>query len=105
MDGATSGPGPDPRPAAVADPSAVARAALAVLDAHRRPGGHTVPHAGVYPHQWLWDSCFHVICWAALGRADRKIVLVPRNKDQPITLPIGGSWKRVGDLYIFEPEP
>jgi hypothetical protein len=25
------------------------------------------PNAHVYPHQWLWDSCFHTIAWAALG--------------------------------------
>ena len=29
--------------------------------------GYCYPHAGVYPHQWLWDSCFHVIAWAAIG--------------------------------------
>ena len=27
------------------------------------------PNARVYPHQWLWDSCFHAIAWAALGDA------------------------------------
>ncbi|MBV9290867.1 MAG: hypothetical protein JO222_00325 [Frankiales bacterium] len=25
------------------------------------------PNRQVYPHQWLWDSCFHAIAWAALG--------------------------------------
>ena len=25
------------------------------------------PHRYAYPHQWLWDSCFHVIAWASLG--------------------------------------
>jgi hypothetical protein len=29
--------------------------------------GYCYPHAGVYPHQWLWDSCFHAIAWAAIG--------------------------------------
>src|SRR5215207_5372266 len=24
-------------------------------------GGHTVPAEGLYPHQWLWDSCFIAI--------------------------------------------
>ena len=25
------------------------------------------PNVRVYPHQWLWDSCFHAIAWSALG--------------------------------------
>ena len=25
------------------------------------------PHRYAYPHQWLWDSCFHVIAWGSLG--------------------------------------
>ena len=29
----------------------------------RRAQGHTftVPAGGMYPNQWLWDSCFHAI--------------------------------------------
>jgi hypothetical protein len=39
-----------------------------VLEAHWDPGrGHCYPHGSRYPHQWLWDSCFTAICWAALG--------------------------------------
>jgi hypothetical protein len=33
--------------------------------------GFTVPHRATYPWMWLWDSCFHSIVWAALGRGDR----------------------------------
>lgn len=33
----------------------------------------------------------------------RPVVLVPRNADQPTTLPLRGSWRRKGDLYVFEP--
>jgi len=29
--------------------------------------GFCPPNPVVYPHQWLWDSCFHAIAWAALG--------------------------------------
>ncbi len=29
--------------------------------------GYCYPNRGVYPHQWLWDSCFHAIAWAAVG--------------------------------------
>lgn len=44
-----------------------ADAARAVLDAAWRDPGFCVPHAGTYPFQWLWDSCFHSVVWAALG--------------------------------------
>ena len=47
----------------------------------RRPGrargqlaptaGYTVPNGAVYPFQWLWDSCFHAVVWAALGEGER----------------------------------
>lgn len=37
--------------------SDVFEVAKAVLDANDR-GHHTVPSAGIYPHQWFWDSCF-----------------------------------------------
>jgi hypothetical protein len=47
--------------------------AFAVMDAHWRPRGYTVPNADTYPHQWLWDSCFHSIVWAHLGRPDRAL--------------------------------
>lgn len=35
-------------------------AAKAVLDMNDQ-GGHTIPAEGLYPHQWLWDSCFIAI--------------------------------------------
>jgi hypothetical protein len=35
--------------------------------------------------------------------AGRPIVLVPQDVDQPITHPLTGSWRRVGDLYVLEP--
>ena len=31
------------------------------------PPGFCVPNADTYPWQWLWDSCFHAVCWAHLG--------------------------------------
>ncbi len=43
-------------------------AARAVLEAAwDDERGYCFPHRGVYPHLWLWDSCFHAIAWAALG--------------------------------------
>ncbi|MEL7158380.1 MAG: hypothetical protein AAFN30_17515, partial [Actinomycetota bacterium] len=38
----------------------------ALLDGAWREPGFCVPNADTYPHQWLWDSCFHVVTWAAL---------------------------------------
>ena len=49
-------------------PEEIRRRARAVLEAHWDPErGHSYPHTSRYPHQWLWDSCFTAICWAALG--------------------------------------
>jgi hypothetical protein len=45
----------------------------AVLDAHWRAPGFTVPNATTYPWQWLWDSAFHAVVWAHLGEADRAL--------------------------------
>ena len=49
------------------DRSAVRAAARAVLEAHWVREGYTAPNHATYPWQWLWDSCFHAICWAELG--------------------------------------
>ena len=49
------------------DRSAVRDAARAVLEAHWVPEGYAVPNPETYPWQWLWDSCFHAVCWAELG--------------------------------------
>jgi Mannosylglycerate hydrolase MGH1-like glycoside hydrolase domain len=39
-----------------------------VLEASwREADGFCPPNPEVYPHQWLWDSCFHAIAWSALG--------------------------------------
>lgn len=36
-------------------------------------GSWCVPNNTVYPHQWLWDSCFHAIALCALGRHDEAV--------------------------------
>lgn len=47
---------------------AVRAGALHVLEASwREADGFCPPNPEVYPHQWLWDSCFHAIAWSALG--------------------------------------
>ena len=38
-----------------------------------------------------------------IADAGRPIVLVPRSVDEPLTLPLTGSWRRMGDLYILNP--
>ncbi len=38
----------------------IVAAAQAVLEKNDR-GKHTIPAQGLYPHQWLWDSCFIAI--------------------------------------------
>ena len=48
-------------------------AVTAMMAAHWRDGGYTVPHGSVYPWQWLWDSCFHALIWAELGDGDRAV--------------------------------
>jgi hypothetical protein len=40
-------------------PEATARM---LYEAWRAPG-YCVPNAQTYPHQWLWDSCFHALIW------------------------------------------
>lgn len=35
---------------------------------------------------------------------DRPIVLVPSSVERPMTLPLTGSWRRTGDLYLFTRE-
>ncbi|MGE0879668.1 MAG: hypothetical protein AB7L13_04015 [Acidimicrobiia bacterium] len=49
------------------------RAAYEILDRHWQPLGYTAPNELTYPWLWLWDSCFHAIVWAELGRPDRAI--------------------------------
>jgi hypothetical protein len=40
--------------------------------------GYCVPSPTVYPHLWLWDSCFHAVIWAHLHdlRATRELEAV-----------------------------
>jgi hypothetical protein len=57
-------------------------AALAVLDRNRR-GDWTCPAAGIYPHQWLWDSGFVAI---GLARHD------PARAAGELTALLRGQW-------------
>lgn len=42
------------------------REVAALLAGAWREPGLCVPNADTYPHQWLWDSCFHALAWHAL---------------------------------------
>jgi neutral trehalase len=39
----------------------LAKSAKQVLDLNNKNDKYTVPATGMYPHQWLWDSCFIAI--------------------------------------------
>ena len=54
-------------------PAALDARVRQVMEDHWRPQGFTVPNADTYPHQWLWDSCFHAIIWAHLGEGERAV--------------------------------
>jgi len=56
-----------------ADAGSLLAEALAVLEAHWRAPGYSVPNAATYPHQWLWDSCFHAVVWTHGGERDRAL--------------------------------
>lgn len=55
--------------------------ATAVLQANDR-GGYTVPAADLYPHQWLWDSCFIAIGlrWLDVDRAQAELTSLLRGQ-------------------------
>lgn len=52
-----------------------------VLDNNVR-GNHTIPAEGLYPHQWLWDSCFIAIGLSHydVGRAQQEIMSLLRGQ-------------------------
>ena len=49
-----------------------------VFEAHWLDAGYAAPNPGVYPWQWLWDSCFHAIVWVELGRPERAVAELDR---------------------------
>lgn len=53
--------------------SAVTDRVRGFMEAHWRDPGFTCPNDRTYPWLWLWDSCFHVLIWAALGDTPRAL--------------------------------
>src|SRR3954451_5613751 len=76
---------------------AVAASALAVLERNRR-GDWTCPTAGIYPHQWLWDSAFVAI---GLARHD------PARAAGEILAVLRGQWSNgmVPHMVFADGEP
>ena len=64
------------------DDGELVRRARAVLD-RNRAGAYTCPSVRLYPHQWLWDSCFTAI---GIARFD-----APRAADELRAL-FRGQW-------------
>ena len=86
------------------------------MHAHWRPEGFTVPNADVYPHQWLWDSCFHALIWAELGEPERAVAelsaaladqaedgFVPHVRYLADPTGLAGFWGRTGTSSITQP--
>lgn len=75
-------------------PGLIAARATAVLEANWR-NTHTVPAAGLYPHQWSWDSSFIAI---GLSR------ISPRRAGQEMDALFAGQWEdgRLPQI-IFDP--
>jgi len=82
MSGSLPG-GRDPEDDTVPGADDLAGRARAILEAHWQPQGYTVPNGSVYPHQWLWDSCFTAI---GIARFD-----APRAADELRAL-FRGQW-------------
>ncbi|HEY4963246.1 MAG TPA: trehalase family glycosidase [Candidatus Saccharimonadales bacterium] len=66
----------------IAPPADLVEEAMDILK-HNDKGTHTVPSNGLYPHQWLWDSCF-----IAIGQAKYD---VDRAKAEILSL-LRGQW-------------
>lgn len=82
------------RTPAVPSAGSIAARATAVLEANWRKT-HTVPAAGLYPHQWSWDSSF-----IAMGLSR----ISPRRAGQEMDALFAGQWEdgRLPQI-IFDP--
>ncbi len=65
------------------DSDSILSQAEAVLHGNDR-GLYTIPAHGLYPHQWLWDSCFIALGWRHLD--------IERAKIEILSL-LRGQWK------------
>jgi hypothetical protein len=100
----------------VPDVTELRRRVQTMLEAHWVPEGCAAPNDRVYPWQWLWDSCFHSLIWAALGddeRALRELTTALATQDASGFVPHmnyvrdpafhAGFWGRRGTSSITQP--
>jgi hypothetical protein len=76
-----------------------------ILEQNRR-GDYTVPAKGLYPHQWLWDSCFIAIGLARydVDRAQNEILSLLRGQWSNGMLPhmvMADGWKYRADREMW----
>lgn len=67
----------------MSDSSTILEQATSILQQNDR-GLYTIPAHGLYPHQWLWDSCFIALGWRHID--------VERAKMEIMSL-LRGQWK------------
>lgn len=67
----------------MSDSSSILEQATSILKDNDR-GLYTIPAHGLYPHQWLWDSCFVALGWRHLD--------IERAKMEIMSL-LRGQWK------------
>ncbi len=65
------------------EPAEILQAAKTVLANNDHDGQYTIPAHGLYPHQWLWDSCF-----VAIGMANYDV----KRAQQEILSLLRGQW-------------
>jgi hypothetical protein len=74
----------------------LAKICVDVLE-HNRNGDHTMPAPGLYPHQWLWDSCF-----IAIGLSN----YAPKRAAKELQEILKGQWSNgMIPHMIFDPSP
>jgi hypothetical protein len=64
------------------DTADLKKQAQAVLQSNDQHGMYTIPAHGIYPHQWLWDSCFIAIGISNynVGRAKQEVLSLLRGQ-------------------------
>lgn len=65
------------------EPAEILQAAKTVIANNDHDGQYTIPAHGLYPHQWLWDSCF-----VAIGMANYDV----KRAQQEILSLLRGQW-------------
>ncbi|MBD3228366.1 MAG: hypothetical protein GF329_09275, partial [Candidatus Lokiarchaeota archaeon] len=61
---------------------------------------YTCPNHNNYPHQWLWDSCFHSIVWSHfdIEKAKTELLTVVKKQYDNGLLPHMSYWRKSQSL-------